>query len=154
MALICNFVPIFGAGRLALSERPKLKEIQRLASDGCDRVVTILGPGEQAGMIGEQVASCGMRWEWLKVGNAGRLTDGEKALFRKSVGIVEDAVLSGESVLVHCSAGLHRTGMFANALLRKGCVPQDRCLEIIGETRRETRDALEEKYIILAEDLY
>ena len=60
MALTYECVQLFGLGSLALSERPKLKEIQKLVPAGCDRVVTILAAkGEQAHLIGKQVEQCG-----------------------------------------------------------------------------------------------
>jgi len=56
--------------------------------------------------------------------------------------------------LIHCSAGLHRTGMFAYALLRKGNIAPFEALQIIGEIRIETRNALEDKYTQSTEELY
>ena len=155
MALSFNFVTILGGGKLALSERPKVKDIKKLNVVECDRVVTILGPkGEQAHKIGAEVESCGMAWDWVKVTNANKITDQEKMLFRKSVQVVYDAILSGENVIVHCSAGLHRTGMFAFAILRKGNIERNDALAIIEEIRQKTFEALEEKYLLLAEDLH
>jgi len=115
----------------------------------------LLAPrGEEAHRIGIEVESCGMKWEWLKLSHANTITEEERVLFKKSIQVIYDAILAKENVLVHCSAGLHRTGMFVYALLRKGYIEADEALRIIGEIRKETRDALEGKYLLLAEELY
>ena len=155
MALSFHFVNLFNSGQLALSERPKFKEVKKLVPAGCDRVVTILSAkGEQAHKIGEAVESAGMAWEWLKVSHATSITEQEVSLFRTSVRTIFERINTGESVLVHCSAGLHRTGMFAYALLRSGNLQHDESLKLIKEIRPATYQALEEKYIEIASRLY
>lgn len=155
MALSYNFVQIDSSGALALSERPKLKEIKKLNNVGCHRVVTILGArGEQAHQIGEEVEACGMAWSWLKVSKATVLTTQEIHLFKQILNEVYESLLCGEKVLVHCSAGLHRTGMFAYALLRKSGFDHDKSMQMIQKIRAETYEALDEKYLILAGKFY
>lgn len=155
MALRFNFVTILDSGKLALSGRPKIKEVKKLIPAGCTHVVTILAAkGEQAHRIGEAVESCGMEWNWLKVSHATGLSAEEEINFKLCVDRIHKKILSNENVLVHCSAGLHRTGMFAYALLRKGGIDHEQTLEIIHEIRTDTLDALEEKYIETARTLY
>lgn len=56
MALEFNFTTILNSGKLALSERPKLREIKSLVPVQCNRVVTILSAtGEKAHKIGTHV---------------------------------------------------------------------------------------------------
>lgn len=154
MALYYNFVQIFGAGKLALSERPKIKEIKQLIPSECSRIVTILPPkGERAQMIGTEAATLNIEWTWLKLSKANYLTIQEANMFRMSLTQIYNAILSGENVLVHCSAGLHRTGMFAYALLKLGGLDHQQRLAVIKNMRSETFDALEEKYIKLADSL-
>lgn len=154
MALTYNFVQILGTGRLALSQRPKVKEVKALLEADCQRVVTILSPNDRPQNIGAAVEACGMQWHWLKVSHANQLTAQEVLWFKQAVNQAYEAMLNQESVLVHCSAGLHRTGMFAYALLRKGNLSQADALQTIAQMRPETEEALEEKYLVLAEGLY
>ncbi|OJJ14899.1 hypothetical protein BKI52_40810 [marine bacterium AO1-C] len=154
MALNYNFIQILDAGKLALSQRPKVKEIKDLVSADCDRVVTILSVKDRPQNIGVEAEACGMQWHWLKVANAGKITDQEHLLFKSMVHTIYDAILDNQSVLVHCSAGLHRTGMFAYALLRQANLDREEALEIIKQMRPATQEALEEKYLSLAEGLY
>jgi len=154
MALNYSFVQILNTGRLGLSQRPKVKEIKDLISDGCDQVVTILSPKDRPQNIGAEVEACGLQWHWLKVAHANKITVQESLLFKSLVHTVYEAILDNKSVLVHCSAGLHRTGMFAYALLRHANLDQAAALEAIGQMRLATREALEEKYLMLAEELH
>lgn len=154
MALSYNFVQILNAGKLALSGRPKVKEIKDLANEDCDRVVTILSVKDRPQNIGAEVEACGLQWNWLKVANAGKITTQERLLFKSMVHTIAEAILDNQSVLIHCSAGLHRTGMFAYALLRYANLDREETLELVKQIRPATHEALEEKYLTLAEELY
>lgn len=154
MALTYKFINIENYGSLALSERPKLKEIKSLTRVGCTKVVTILGSrGEQALRIGNEVQSSGMTWEWVKVKNAVKMEPSEKLLFKKSVKNVADSVKNEETILVHCSAGLHRTGIFAYCLLSQFGLSNDEIMQYIKQIRLETYEAFEEKYQDIAKEL-
>ena len=155
MALVYNFVTLYaGSGKLALSERPKLREIEKLVPTGCRLVVTILsGKGEKAHMIGKHLSEHGIRWEWLRVANANALTVEEAKQFQSSLQCAINALAERENVLVHCSGGRHRTGIFAYALLRKLNRTPGEALDLIREIRQETFNSLEEKYLELAEAL-
>src|SRR5437762_13242252 len=55
---------VVGAGRLALSHRPKRTGIARLRDMGVTQVVTLLAEREGAKEIGESVRSAGLVWIW------------------------------------------------------------------------------------------
>lgn len=140
------WVPI-GSGRIALSHRPKLKDIAKLPDLGCRRVVTIQGMREAPGQIERAVRQAGLAWTWIAVGNA-RFPAGENdRLFRRGLQELVAAVEAGESVLIHCSAGIHRTGMLTFALLRWLGHSQDEALNRIGAMRLQTREGLREEYL-------
>ena len=154
MALKYEFVPVFDQGRLALSERPKIKEIKRLKADKCDRVVTILSAqGDNARSIGKEVTAQGMQWDWVKVSTATDYSPAEYLLLKNAIIRTREALEKGESVLVHCSAGRHRTGVLAYCVLRKGGMTHEESLQIIGQMRPETAAELDGKYLQAAKDL-
>lgn len=154
MALRYVFVQVFGRGRLALSERPKIKEIKKLNNDQCDRVITILGGrGENARQIGLEVESCRMHWDWIKVGKATSFSLAERIELKHAIVTTLTALKSGESVIIHCSAGLHRTGLLAYCVLRSAGMTRNEALEVITKMRKETALALEERYLSEAENL-
>ena len=154
MALTYHFVQVFNSGSIALSERPKLKELKHLVAIQCDKVVTILAAkGDQALTIGNRVRNHDIDWEWVKVQHAVKMSDVEKTAFMASVKRILVAIQNHQQVLIHCSAGLHRTGMFAYCLLIKGGMSHEEAMETIKEIRFETYEALDEKYLAIAQDL-
>jgi protein tyrosine phosphatase (PTP) superfamily phosphohydrolase (DUF442 family) len=136
-----------GAGRLALSHRPKLKDIPKLAEQGCQRIVTSLGRNEIPGQIERAARAAGLAWTWVPVGHGKFPVDEADRLMRRGLPELVRAVEAGESVLVHCSAGIHRTGMLVFALLRWLGEPEARALELIATMRPETREGIREEHL-------
>lgn len=58
-----------------------------------------------------------------------------------------DRLEASRSILIHCSAGIHRTGMVAYALLRWYGCDEEQALASIGAMRPHTRDGLQRKQI-------
>ncbi len=142
-----RWVPV-GPGRVALSHRPKLKDIPTLVEQGCQRIVTILGSPELPGQIERAARPVGLAWTWVPVGH-GKVPEGEDdRLMRQGLQELVRAVEAGESVLIHCSAGMHRTGMMAFALLRWLGTPESEALELINTMRPETRAGMREEHLI------
>jgi protein-tyrosine phosphatase len=113
-----HLVPV-GAGALALTHRPKLKDFPALRAEGVTHVITLLAENEGARQLGEAATRAGLGWIWVPfhggaVPDAAR-TDELRQVFRE----LRELVAAGHSLLVHCSAGIHRTGMFGYALLRQ-----------------------------------
>ena len=136
-----------GPGRLALAHRPRLKDIAKLAALGCQRVVTVQAGSEAALQIGRVVQEAGMAWTWVPVGS-GAFPEGEvDRLLRRGLAALADVVEAGESVLVHCSAGIHRAGMLAFALLRRRGLTEAGALEVIESLRPETRRGLRQQHL-------
>jgi len=142
-----------GAGKLALEHRPGLSKIPSLAPQGCQRVVTLLSEKEGARRVGQAVQQAGMAWTWLPVPN-GQYPRGEthRLLLEGLLQLVEwlDA---GEAILIHCSAGIHRTGMLAYALLCWRGLSAEEALELIGALRDHTRAGLQARQIAWGNDL-
>jgi protein-tyrosine phosphatase len=108
-----------GAGALALSHRPKHKDVLRLPGFGVTHVVTLLAEREGAKAIGEAVRRAGLTWIWCPLDNAQPPGAWCTAELRLVLTELAALVASGAKILVHCSAGIHRTGMFGYALLRQ-----------------------------------
>jgi protein tyrosine phosphatase (PTP) superfamily phosphohydrolase (DUF442 family) len=132
------WVPV-GHGRLALSNRPKLKDIPKLAAVGCHRIVTVQGHNERPGQIGRVAKAAGLAWTWVPVGQGKAPVDAADLYLRHGLAELVAAVAAGESVLVHCSAGIHRTGRLALALLRWVGVSESAALDLLAAMRPVTR---------------
>ena len=108
-----------GAGALALSHRPKYKDVSRLPAMGVTHVVTLLAEREGAKGIGEAVRHAGLTWIWCPLENGQPPDARGTAELRPVLAELAALVANGAQILVHCSAGIHRTGMFGYALLRQ-----------------------------------
>jgi protein-tyrosine phosphatase len=136
-----------GDGRMALWHRPRLNLMAALKEAGCQRVVTLLSEKEGARAIGDAAQAAGMDWTWLPL-EGSRPPEG-----RRGVAVIDALLLlseeldEGHSILLHCSAGMHRTGMVAFALLRLRGHTEETALDTILRMRAHTRLALTAKHI-------
>ena len=147
-----HWVPV-GSGRLALTHRPKIRDIHLLPALGCQRVVTLLYEKEGGPSIGRAVENAGMAWTWLPVPN-GQYPEGEThALLLAALPVLAERLAAGESILIHCAAGIHRTGMLAYALLRWHGYTGEQALERIGLMRSHTQLGLQDRQIAWGEDV-
>src|SRR5688500_847837 len=109
MQMQWTWVAVAGGG-LAVGHRPKLKELALLAGEGATHVLTLLSEGEGALAIGAAAEAAGLTWLWLPLPSANpKLFD--EAAIRDVVSAVKKTLKRGGRVFIHCSAGIHRTGL-------------------------------------------
>jgi hypothetical protein len=113
-----KLIPV-GGGRLALTHRPRRKDVAGLPALGVTHVVTLLAEREGAKDIGEAVRGAGLTWIWCPLDNGQPPGTQRTAELRPVLAELAALVAGGAGVLIHCSAGIHRTGMFGYALLRQ-----------------------------------
>ncbi|MBI2837258.1 MAG: dual specificity protein phosphatase family protein [Acidobacteria bacterium] len=132
---------------MALWHRPKLSSMFALKESGCELVVTLMSEKEGARAIGEAAESSGMEWTWLPLEDS-RPPEGRRiAAVINALVLLSEKLDAGRSVLVHCSAGMHRTGMITFALLRLRGHTEEEALDLIHLMRPHTRHALTAKRI-------
>jgi predicted protein tyrosine phosphatase len=136
-----------GEGRLALRGRPKLALVPHLRSLGCDRLVTLLSAREGAPSIGHAAEASGLAWTWCPLDNGRAPTDQAHRQLARTARELAARLGEGESILIHCAAGLHRTGMLAYAALRTLGLSPEGARAAIAETRRETAEAIREHHV-------
>lgn len=112
-----SWVPMAG-GLLALGHRPKKAAIQMLGEGGATTLVTLLSQREGARDLGVLAMAGGVRWIWLPLPNGAPPPLERDDDIRSGFAQIAAALAAGGRVLVHCSAGIHRTGMMAFGLLR------------------------------------
>jgi hypothetical protein len=130
-------------GMLAIGHRPKLSKIPKFKKDGFTHVVTIMSEKEGAKKLISSVQSVDLISIWIQVGNAS-LIDDEKVLcgLRKSFEAIRSALNNGGKVYMHCSAGIHRTGMMTNALLLYCGYTEDEAFSLLGQLRPITQKSV------------
>lgn len=102
-----------------MSHRPKLKDVVLFPVLGITHVVTLLTEREGAKEIGNAVGQAGLTWIWCPLENAQPPDERRTVELRAVLLELAALVASGHKILVHCSAGIHRTGMFGYALIRQ-----------------------------------
>ena len=141
-----NWIQI-GTGWLALWHRPGLKAIPLLKGAGCEHILTLLSEREGAEEIGEAARKANLGWTWLPLPNA-RWSEGKrKDLILSALAGVSEILDSGSRLLIHCSAGIHRTGMVAYILLRWRGHDEEEALNLIARMRMHTREGLRREHI-------
>lgn len=106
-------------GALAIGDKPGERiHAHTLKNRGAGAVVTLLQGSEGALGIGDQVKAAGMDWIWFPF-SASRPHKGDDSIHVIDLFMQMEAMLaSGEKIYMHCSGGIHRSGMMAYGLLR------------------------------------
>ena len=84
---------------------------QSLLNDKTDTILTILSEKEGAAFIKEKCISHGLDWLWIP------LPDGNipsKKFYTPIINVFDELrfrLTENERIYIHCSAGIHRTGM-------------------------------------------
>eukprot|EP01127_Copromyxa_protea_P008748 TRINITY_DN2009_c0_g1_i3.p1 TRINITY_DN2009_c0_g1~~TRINITY_DN2009_c0_g1_i3.p1 ORF type:complete len:125 (-),score=19.97 TRINITY_DN2009_c0_g1_i3:342-716(-) len=82
-----------------------------LPSMGCTHIVTVQGSREKAEIVGESAKTHGMEWINIPLDNAQPLNYTQIESMLEKLKLICEAIESGGHVLIHCAAGLHRTGV-------------------------------------------
>lgn len=151
MSLSLRWVPI-GSGQLALSHRPGQRDLVRLAELGCQRVVTLLSEREGALSVQMAIEAQGLQWTWLPLNNGKYPPPPDSERLRAALPSLSSYLDAGEHVLIHCSAGIHRTGMVSYALLRWRGFTAPQTMELLSQLRAHTHAGIQPRQIAWAED--
>ncbi|MBZ0234754.1 MAG: tyrosine-protein phosphatase [Deltaproteobacteria bacterium] len=142
-----------GGGRLTVRGRPSHKALPGLRSDGCTHIVTLLSEREGAPQLGAAVRAAGLGWFWLPLPNGTPPIGDARDRAAQAIAEMSRLIDGGSSLLIHCAAGIHRTGMIAYALLRwRGLAPEV-ALERLGAMRSHTREGVGEPRLLWGDEL-
>jgi hypothetical protein len=114
VALEITLVPV-GAGAVALTHRPKKACVPKLRSLGATHLITLLTEREGAKDVGTLGTDAGLKWIWCPLEGANPSAAAESV--GAALETCRSALADGCGVVIHCSAGIHRIGMFGYALL-------------------------------------
>ncbi len=148
-----NWIQV-GNGKLTLYHRPKHRDISMLPVLGCTQIVTLMSQKEGALVIGKRVQEAGINWLWLPVPN-GQYPQGQvHILLLEALPRISQLLDKHQVILIHCSAGIHRTGMLAYALLRWRGYTQTEALELIEQMRPHTSEGIQQRQIDWGNDIF
>lgn len=137
---------------LAIGHRPAKKALTILKQRGFTHVVTILSRNEEAGPLIISVQKAGMISIHIPI-SSGAIPMSEENRRHLLFGInavkslIEDQSGTPAKCYIHCSAGIHRTGMMVFALLRKLGLTFSDSLEKLRELRPITGEQVGEERI-------
>ncbi|HLF46705.1 MAG TPA: dual specificity protein phosphatase family protein [Chitinophagaceae bacterium] len=138
-----------GNGFLKIGHKPFGKKLSAhsLMNDKTDSVLTILSEKEGAILIGEKCKSMNIDWLWLPLPDGNIPPDSFKkdiiAIYEK----VREKLYKGEKIYVHCSAGIHRTGMITHAFLMFLGYDSQKSFGILSELRPITAKSVLKKLL-------
>ncbi len=139
---LSTWVPI-GGGRITAAGAPGRARIAQWVADGVTDVVTLQRADEHAPWLPGACAAAGLRWHHMPL--SGRRL--ERAADAVTLAAIADllAVLREDpprSMIVHCSAGLHRTGVCLYLLLRAAGRSVEEAVSDIAAARPLTAEEL------------
>lgn len=133
-----NPLPL-GNGRLCIGHRPGKALLPALREAGVTHVVTLLGPDEGAEALIDRVEEAGFASRWLPLAGARPVDEPDRIV--EIAGFYDDLASlleRGNTLYLHCSAGIHRTGMIGYGLLRHVGIPTEAAKDLLGRLRPVT----------------
>lgn len=139
-----NWVKI-GNGYLAIGHRPATKFVNDLRLQNASHILTLLSEKEDARKIEALTKKNGLNWLWFPMESAEPPTEDRNTevteLFRNMKKVLE----SEGRIYLHCSAGIHRTGMIGYAFLRYIGNDEEKSNKLLLDLRVETSEGVGEK---------
>jgi hypothetical protein len=106
-------------GYIAIGHKPGGKiSFEGLKNEGTTAIVTLLHENEGAQQIGTQTKQAGMAWVWFPFSASKPHAQYDTIKVLQLFNQLHLLLKSGGKIYIHCSAGIHRTGMIAYGLLR------------------------------------
>jgi len=136
-----------GGGHMAVGKRPRFRDLSALKRRGVTHLLTLQGDREGAMNIGEAVRELGMQWLWLPLSHGGRTAPDRLPEIVELYERLRLILKEGGRLYVHCSAGIHRTGMISNGLLRFLGYSSAEARAILTEMRKLTGEEVGEDRI-------
>lgn len=133
-----------GGGQLAIGHKPGAKLSDALVRGGCTLRVSLLSLEESAREPSEGVYRLPL--QGAKPPAASRDSEVIDAFDH-----IDVELSRGGRVYIHCSAGLHRTGMFTFALLRHRGLAREEAVVLVRAMRELTADELTEERMLWGE---
>ncbi|MEV0406463.1 tyrosine-protein phosphatase [Actinoallomurus sp. NPDC050550] len=147
-----DFVAV-GGGMLAVTHRPKVKSLPAMRSLGATHLVTLLSRREGAWAMGSAARAAGLEWIWVDLANADPPPPGRYGEMARALLDIASLLREGAAVVIHCSAGIHRTGMFTYALLRAMRFTSSDARLTLARLRARTADDVGDERLTWAEHL-
>ena len=140
------------AGRLGLWGKPSPQKLADWHERGLTTLVSLLSEAEGASKLGQSAQRLGVEWFWFDQPNGNNLPPERQGELLRLLEAINRRIDAGAWVVMHCAAGMHRTGMAAYALLRlRGLSPAE-ALGVIRLARPVTHEGVGPKRLAWVEE--
>ncbi len=125
-------------GCLAIGHKPGGKiSFKGLKKEAASAIVTLLNENEGARQIGTQTQQAGIIWVWFPF-SASKPEQYDSVKVLQLYNQLQALLSSGGKIYIHCSAGIHRTGMITYGLLRYLGYDKSAALQMLTNLREVT----------------
>ena len=129
-----------GGGWLAAAGAPGAGRLQGWQQDGATDVLTLQRADEHAPKLPETCAEVGLGWHHLPLSGRRLEQPADQAALARLPAVL--AALPGRRMVVHCSAGLHRTGLVLYLLARLAGDSPEAAVAAVAQSRLLTAEEL------------
>jgi protein-tyrosine phosphatase len=141
-----------GNGFLAIGHKPGGKiSFEGLKNEGTSAVLTLLNENEGAVAIGHKLRAVNIEWIWFPF-SASKPHDGEAIVHIYDLYAQLSSLMNASAkIYIHCSAGIHRTGMITYGFLRYLGKGKTEAFELLHSLREVTAAQVGEDRLLWAD---
>jgi len=146
-----TFVPVPGTtGCISLWHFPSMKNMKQAKELGCTHVVTLQSPKENIDGVRRMCEQLELGWIQMDFWANYNVRENHTKVLQLVDSILELLSL-GASFLIHCAAGIHRTGLLSYLILRRLGMSYNDAREYLRVLRPVTRAEVGDERIKIAE---
>jgi len=146
-----KFVPVPGTtGFVSLWHFPSMKNMRIAKELGCTHVVTLQAPKENIDGVRKMCANMDMGWFQMDFWANYNQRERNRKVLELADNIIELLQL-GASILIHCAAGVHRTGLLSYIIMRRLGMSYREAREYLHVLRPVTRAEVGDERVKIAE---
>jgi hypothetical protein len=142
-----------GNGFLAIGHKPGGKiSFDGMKQTGISTILTLLQENEGAAQIGIGTEKAGINWVLFPFSASKPHEGAEKTQVKKLYAHLKELLNEGHSIYIHCSAGIHRTGMISYGLLRYLGYASAEAKQLLKQLRDVTAEQVGEERLLWGDD--
>ncbi len=135
--ILLNWVPV-GNGFLSVGHRPGSKLIKDLKLQGASSILTLLAESEGAKTVEKFSSDYDLDWIWYPMSSAQPPNKEHIDEIIQLFEVLKSSLEKKGRIYIHCSAGIHRTGMISYAFLRYIGLKPEQSMQKLLELRKDT----------------
>lgn len=148
-----NWVNVLN-GNLAIGHRPSSKLMNDLRLYQTTHVLTLLSDKEGGKKIEALSAKNEINWRWFPMESAKPPVAERHEELAQLFSQMKEILINEGKIYIHCSAGIHRTGMISYALLRYLGNDSQSALSTLAKLRDKTSEGVGEERVEWGESIY